>query len=473
MNFSTIAKECFQTLRSYDYEVQLFDDEGNIVYEPEEAFRMFAKPENIMVAIVDDGQSSAIRLYLSKNTETNEVMGLIQTLRTIATKYTLIFNVGRYDGKISPKKFATKVAVSEGKYKMKTVSVLGHSINKEAWDALKMNRIELNGRPKFKLDESYESRKEECAKKLEAIVPHVSDLSLQNLLAYVEENLLTETDADDARKMRTIAVSVIKASGARLDEGLSFNAPAVKDFGKWVKSFNIDNALNEDYRRRYTSDPTDSQWEDWAEDAMEEEASNFNVENYLQSKEAEDLGFPYEPDTIPLSYIAESINYYLSANIYNEYGDEVDMKGRDYGYRLAEKVRSHFEEAGFTIVDKVDENLTREDVLIPKNSSKDLENEVSSKDVDIDDAGKLKMVENNEHRFVYNKAENDSEDDEIMVVGGNREVSIQRTPYAGGYSINEFGYKDPDDKKSFYMKDHGTVRSLKAAKAKALKIADA
>lgn len=122
MNFPATAKECFQVLRSYDYAVQMYDDEGNRVHEPEEARRLFAKPENVMVAIVDNGESSTVRLYLSNATDITDVMGLIGTLRGVATKYNMIFNVGRYDGIITPKDFATKAAVNEQEdYRMNLV----------------------------------------------------------------------------------------------------------------------------------------------------------------------------------------------------------------------------------------------------------------------------------------------------------------------------------------------------------------
>lgn len=115
MNFEAVAKETFQILRSYDYEVLLFNDEHNQVFEPAEARRFFAKPENLLVSVVDDGEDSAVRLYLSKSTVIESVLGLVTAVRSMATKYKMIFHVRKYDRVLNPKDFATQASVSESK----------------------------------------------------------------------------------------------------------------------------------------------------------------------------------------------------------------------------------------------------------------------------------------------------------------------------------------------------------------------
>jgi hypothetical protein len=122
VNFEATANETFQILRSYDYEVLLFDEEHMQVFEPEEARRFFAKPENLLVSIVDDGEDSAVRLYLSKSTELGAVMGLVSALRAMTTKYKMIFHLRKYDRDLGPKDFATKASVSENKNNKKEVS---------------------------------------------------------------------------------------------------------------------------------------------------------------------------------------------------------------------------------------------------------------------------------------------------------------------------------------------------------------
>lgn len=115
MNFEAAASETFQILRSYDYEVVLFNEEHNQVFEPSEARRFFAKPVNLLVSLVDDGEDSATRLYLSKSIRISEVIGLVSALRSMATKYKMVFNVREYNKVLSPKDFATQASVKESK----------------------------------------------------------------------------------------------------------------------------------------------------------------------------------------------------------------------------------------------------------------------------------------------------------------------------------------------------------------------
>jgi len=115
VRFDSVAKEIFQILRSFDYEVLMFDEEHNEVYEPELARRFFAAPKNMLVSIVDAGEGSSVRLYLSKSTKAASVLGLINSLRTVASKYSLIFNVREYERTLSPKDFSTHSSINENK----------------------------------------------------------------------------------------------------------------------------------------------------------------------------------------------------------------------------------------------------------------------------------------------------------------------------------------------------------------------
>lgn len=113
INYSAVSNEVFQILRSFDYTVMMYDDDGMEVYEPEEARRFFAKPENLLVSVVEEGENSRINLYLSGNTDASSVLGLITSLRTTANKYNMIFKDQQWDRDLSVKDFATKNAVRE------------------------------------------------------------------------------------------------------------------------------------------------------------------------------------------------------------------------------------------------------------------------------------------------------------------------------------------------------------------------
>ncbi len=116
IDLSAVSNEVFQLLRSFDYTVMMYDDDGMEVYEPEDARRFFAKPENLLVSIVDDNDDSRINLYLSGTTDAESVLGLITSLRTAANKYNMIFNDQQWDRDLTVKETVEPMDLTEGMY---------------------------------------------------------------------------------------------------------------------------------------------------------------------------------------------------------------------------------------------------------------------------------------------------------------------------------------------------------------------
>lgn len=119
-NLSAISSEVFDILRSFDYVLDLYDEDGNAVYEPEDARRFFGsrtstKTENIMVAVIDENDDSLVRLILGPSSDVMGLEGLRETLRTTATKYNMIYDLETRDQEIQPKDFATRASIREGK----------------------------------------------------------------------------------------------------------------------------------------------------------------------------------------------------------------------------------------------------------------------------------------------------------------------------------------------------------------------
>ncbi len=105
-NPALLATEIFTLLRSFDYTVNIFDFDGNRVYEPDKARRFFATPRNITVSISEDGENSSLKLFLSQSTAIGEVEGLIETMRVTASKFSVLFNVRKYERELRPKDLA-------------------------------------------------------------------------------------------------------------------------------------------------------------------------------------------------------------------------------------------------------------------------------------------------------------------------------------------------------------------------------
>lgn len=117
-NFSKVADEVFKILRTYSYTCLLYDAKGADVQEPTEARRFFAKKDNLMVSIVEDNDDSRVSLQYGPTTHANDIMGLDQALRALATKYALSFKGQQAGEEIEPKDFPAMASITERRRKM-------------------------------------------------------------------------------------------------------------------------------------------------------------------------------------------------------------------------------------------------------------------------------------------------------------------------------------------------------------------
>jgi predicted RNA-binding protein with TRAM domain len=115
IDFSELALETFQVLRAYGKEIVLYDENGNRVFEPSDARRFYLEDDNILVSVLEDGDNSAIKVYLSDHITIAEVMEFATVLRHIATQFNVLFNLRKYNKQLVPKDFATQAAVQEQK----------------------------------------------------------------------------------------------------------------------------------------------------------------------------------------------------------------------------------------------------------------------------------------------------------------------------------------------------------------------
>jgi hypothetical protein len=115
IDFSDFSSEVFQILRAYGRDIVLYDDSGKRVFEPSEARRMYVIGDNILVSIVEDGDNSAVKMFLSPSLNLTQVQGFLETLRRLAIQSNLLFHVKKYNKEIKPKDFATQASVNEQK----------------------------------------------------------------------------------------------------------------------------------------------------------------------------------------------------------------------------------------------------------------------------------------------------------------------------------------------------------------------
>jgi hypothetical protein len=119
VDFAKVATEVLQVLRTYDYTVLLYDDKGMRVNEPEEARQFFDPKKNLMVMIKDDDDNSSIELSYGKSTHANDILGLNQGLKILATKSALLHSDNQFGKRrIEPKDVTTLGSITERQHKM-------------------------------------------------------------------------------------------------------------------------------------------------------------------------------------------------------------------------------------------------------------------------------------------------------------------------------------------------------------------
>ncbi len=198
-NPGNLASEVFGILRSFDYTVHIFDYDGNRVYEPEEARRFFATPKNITVSIAEDGENSNIKLFLGGSVEVSEVMGLIDTMRTMAAKFGVLFNVKNYDRELKPKDLAPNamietagdnmIPINEKQEEKIDLPALGCSVELNAWTAFKNGQLAFYSPPEIIDEKRYGPSGNMMVLRLRAIADKVKADGMANMFSRVSDAL--------------------------------------------------------------------------------------------------------------------------------------------------------------------------------------------------------------------------------------------------------------------------------------------
>lgn len=270
-----------------------------------------------------------------------------------------------------------------------SISVLGKKLSSSSWNDLLANKLELfhalstdaTNEPKFT------NKDAELSYKIGKIAPEVKDHSMSSFLSYVSEKLPRTTDERMKKGLRMIALSVIKLSGLSLDDGISTNHVAVKEFAEWLAGFNSSIIFERDeddyeYENSYSnddSDPTSYGYaanEEAAEEAVSGTLDDFDLNDFLESH-GSDFGWGNLPDGDDLdyekSYILKSLSSYLEKKVEENYGiEDVDMT--DSAAYLWDKIEPALIKAGYNLSEC---EFSRSDVIIQTNQNADFKREVT------------------------------------------------------------------------------------------------
>lgn len=108
ISFDKVAKRVFQILKSRGYGLKMYKENGENAFDPSvEARKFFVEEEGIMVAINrGGGDDSEIKVYISEESNLEEIESLLVSLRQTANFFGLLYNVRKYGKKLKPKEFA-------------------------------------------------------------------------------------------------------------------------------------------------------------------------------------------------------------------------------------------------------------------------------------------------------------------------------------------------------------------------------
>lgn len=108
-----VANEIFSILKGWGKKVTIFDSNGNLSVDPSNAVSFFVDPDKMLVNISFDSSDATINLYLSDVIESRNLPKFLDSMRNVANRFNLLFNVKKYNKEITPKDFAHKFTVSE------------------------------------------------------------------------------------------------------------------------------------------------------------------------------------------------------------------------------------------------------------------------------------------------------------------------------------------------------------------------
>lgn len=271
---------------------------------------------------------------------------------------------------------------------VESISVLGKKLAASAWNDLLAKKLELFHTPVSDSSNSpkFTNKDAELSYKIGQIVPEVKNHSMSSFLGFVSERLPRNNDARTQKGLRMIAMSVIELVGMPLDDGISTNHVAVKEFSEWLAGFNssiIFERDEDDYEYERSSfgdsDPTSHEYaasEEATEEAISGIIDNFDVNDFLESH-GSDFGWGNLPEGGDLdyekSYILRSLTGYLEKKAEDEYGiEDADMS--DSAAYIWDKIEPTLLNAGYTLSEG---EFSRSDVVIQTNQGADFKREVT------------------------------------------------------------------------------------------------
>lgn len=101
VNVETISENIFAILKGYGFTIRMFDDIGKKVIKPEDARRFFLTDSNLVITSSEE----EIKVHLGKSVTFDEAKDTINTIKQLAKKYMMDFNLKKFGHTLQPKDY--------------------------------------------------------------------------------------------------------------------------------------------------------------------------------------------------------------------------------------------------------------------------------------------------------------------------------------------------------------------------------
>ena len=101
---SKFVLQLYRRLRAHNIKPDMFNDEGNVTNDPEEASRLYIKSPNMMITV----DSNTVTINKGSRVKYADIKPLIDTIKTLTKDYLMDFNFRTFGKSVKPKDFSNK-----------------------------------------------------------------------------------------------------------------------------------------------------------------------------------------------------------------------------------------------------------------------------------------------------------------------------------------------------------------------------
>jgi hypothetical protein len=402
IDFAQVAQEIFTVMQQFNYDVSIYDGSGNDTLDVNDARRFYSKAEDMGVYIRELAENSSVSMEKSDSVVVTEILGFKTSLQNTASRYNLMFSMEETKGPIRPQDHASDVVSEDRKVDMDLNEAM-YGTSRSSY--LKMDGAKLIVKHSSKVDETVSGARSrridrmyvENSRGERHLLPTKQLLAGKAITRHVSQGgeLSDEVGtklcemADDYANLGTVIRHVRKNHETLNEDAVALQECAAKGRVKMRSIFekiyrNYDSGID-----ALTSEPLNEASEEQMDNARSHASKSLYCddcqidENVLESVARfsfdltkdpveEKVEAPVEKDELRNPVIREYIEWLESFTVENALMEKHDVE------------KSTDEEC-----EEEDDELSREDVLMPKSKKADYKREIVKKSPEVKATGSL------------------------------------------------------------------------------------